>query len=243
MKQTYIIKYIISSLCICILFCATTQAQSDSIVIKKTDSIKFKEDYGLRLGGDLSKIIRTFIDDDYKGYEINADYRITKKLYIAGELGTEEKQSTNNYLNAISQGSYFKVGVDYNFYENWFGMENMIYGGFRIGSSTFSQTLNSYGVYSQDPYWSPQFTSVDSEKFSGLSALWGEFVFGFKVEVLSNLYLGLNAQFKYMMSQDQPENFENLFIPGFQKTYDSGGFGFSYGYSVSYLIPFYKKAK
>ncbi|HAB27539.1 MAG TPA: hypothetical protein DCE27_07155, partial [Xanthomarina gelatinilytica] len=77
----------------------------------------------------------------------------------------------------------------------------------------------------------------------GLSALWGEFIVGLKVEVLNNLYLGLNAQFKYLISQDQPDNFENLYIPGFQKTYDSGGFGFGYGYSISYLIPFYKKNK
>lgn len=243
MKQTYIIKYTISTLFICLFFCATTQAQNDTLAIKKADSIKFKENYGLRLGGDLGKILRTLIDDEYKGFEINGDYRITKKWYIAGEIGVEEKLTINDYINNTTQGSYFKAGVDYNAYENWYGMENMIYGGFRVGVSTFSQTLNSYGVYSQDQYWTPQFTSNEGEKFSGLSAIWGEVILGFKVEVLNNLYLGLNAQFKYMMSDDQPENFENVYVPGFQKTYDSGGFGFGYGYTISYLIPFYKKDK
>jgi hypothetical protein len=98
-------------------------------------------------------------------------------------------------------------------------------------------------VYSQNQYWTPQFSSDESVKYSGLSAIWGEFIIGIKVEVLTNLYLGLNAQFRYMINQDQPENFENLYIPGFQKTYDSGGFGFGYGYTISYLIPFYKKDK
>ncbi|HLV69153.1 MAG TPA: DUF6048 family protein [Xanthomarina sp.] len=243
MKMTSTIKYIINPLVVLFFFCATSQAQSDSIDNTKTDSIKYKESYGLRLGGDLSKLIRSFIDDEYKGFEINGDYRLTKKWYVAGEIGVEEKETENDYLNATTQGSYFKVGVDYNAYDNWNGMENMIYGGFRVGASTFSQTLNSYGIYAQDQYWTPQLTSDEGQKFSGLSALWGEFIVGLKVEVLNNLYLGLNAQFKYLINQDQPDNFENLYIPGFQKTYDSGGFGFGYGYSISYLIPFYKKNK
>ncbi|HAI19504.1 MAG: hypothetical protein CMP05_12985 [Xanthomarina sp.] len=243
MKMTFTIKYIINPFIAILFFCTIGQAQNDSIVSTKTDSLKYKESYGLRLGGDLGKLIRSFIDDEYKGFEINADFRLTKKWYVAGEIGVEEKDTDNDYLNATTQGSYFKAGVDYNAYENWYGMENMIYGGFRVGASTFSQTLNSYGVYAQDQYWSPQLTSNESQKFSGLSALWGEFIVGLKVEVLNNLYLGLNAQFKYLISQDQPDNFENLYIPGFQKTYDSGGFGFGYGYSISYLIPFYKKNK
>lgn len=243
MNLTYIIKYITNLSFIFLFFCGTIQAQNDSIISTITDSIKQKENYGLRLGGDLSKLIRSFIDDEYKGFEINADFRLTKKWYIAGEIGVEEKDTNTDYINATTQGSYFKAGVDYNAYENWYGMENMFYGGFRVGASTFSQTLNSYGVYAQDQYWTPQFTSTEGQKFSGLSALWGEFIVGIKVEVLNNLYLGLNAQFKYLMSQDQPDNFENIYIPGFQKTYDSGGFGFSYGYTISYLIPFYKREK
>ncbi|MFL0354526.1 DUF6048 family protein [Xanthomarina sp. GH4-25] len=241
--MTYIIKYFTNPFFILLLFCATTQAQNDSIISTKTDSIKHKENYGLRLGGDLSKIIKSLIDDEYKGFEINADFRLTRKWYLAGEFGAEEKNTINDYINVTTTGSYFKAGVDYNAYENWYGMENMIYGGFRVGASTFSQTLNSYGVYSQDQYWTPQFMSNEGEKFSGLSAIWGEFIIGLKVEVLNNLYLGLNAQFKYMMSQDEPENFENVYVPGFHKTYDSGGFGFGYGYSISYLIPLYKKGK
>ena len=241
MKQTYIIKYIINSLFICLFFCVSTQAQNDSLVVKQTDSVIYKEKYGLRLGGDLSKVLQSFVDDSYKGFEINGDYRFTRRWYVAGEIGSEEKTTVNDFLDVISQGTYFKVGADYNAYDNWKGMENMIYAGFRVGTSKFSQTLNSYGVYSKDPYWLPQFSSNEPEKFSDLSAVWGEFIVGLKVEVLNNLYLGLNAQFKYIISQDQPENFENVYIPGYQKTYDSGNFGFGYGYSISYLIPFYKK--
>ena len=59
---------------------------------KKTDTIVPKtQRYGLRLGVDLSKIARTFYEKDYKGLEIVGDYRLTKRIYIAGEIGNENK--------------------------------------------------------------------------------------------------------------------------------------------------------
>nr|WP_313791348.1 DUF6048 family protein [Lacinutrix neustonica] len=128
-------------------------------------------------------------------------------------------------------------------YTNWLGMENMIYSGFRGGISTFSQTRNSYTVYVEDQYWAPQFTNTESKEFSGLSALWVEFVIGIKAEVLNNLFVGLNAQLKGLISDDHPENFDNLYIPGFNKTYDSSKFGAGYSYTISYLIPIFKKNK
>lgn len=251
MNSNNILKYIINSVIVLLGFSGQLFAQTDSLAISTTDSIKttvkdsikIKQKYGLRVGIDLSKPIRSLFEDDYKGLELVADYRLSKFWYIAGSLGVEEITLSNDFYNATTQGSYFKAGVDYNAYRNWLDMENLIYGGLRVGVSTFSQTLNSYAVYSENQYWQPQFSSDDSTKFDGLSALWAELVVGIKAEVLNNLFLGVHVEFKGMLSQDQPDNFENLYVPGFYKTYDSGGFGFGYGYSISYLIPLYKKDK
>ena len=241
----HISDYSIKTLLLCLFLSVVSYAQNDSIseVTQTVDTLKIKQKYGIRIGGDLSKLVRSFIDDDYKGFEVNGDYRLTKKWYLAGEIGVEEKTTNAEFINATTQGTYFKVGADYNAYENWYGMENMIYGGLRVGASTFSQTLNSYGVYSDNQYWTPQFSTSESIEYSGLSAIWAEVITGIKVEVLNNLYLGANIQFKYIVTQDQPDNFENLYIPGYNKTYDSGNFGFGYGYNISYLIPLYKKDK
>ncbi len=212
--------------------------------IKKfEDSINKNEKYGLRIGGDASKLIRSFLDDDYKGFEINGDFRFTKKWYLAAEFGIEEKRTTTDYIDATATGTYIKLGADYNAYQNWYGMSNLLYGGFRVAASNFSQKLDGYGVYSQNQYWAPQFTSTESREYSGLNAVWAEFIVGLKVEVLNNLFLGVNAQFKYIVTQSEPDNFENLYIPGYNKTYDSGSFGFGYGYNISYLIPIFKKGK
>ncbi|WP_397362942.1 DUF6048 family protein [Olleya sp. R77988] len=237
MKQLHTISFIISLF----LCCGVSLQAQDTDNQVKNDTIKLR--YGLRLGTDASKLIRTVFDEDYSGFEINADYRLTKNWFIAGEIGTEEKTSSSDFISVTANGSYFKAGVDYNMYDNWYGLDNMIYSGFRIGASTFSQTRNNYTVYNTNQYWQPQFSSVESEKFSGLSAIWFEVIIGIKAEVLKNLYIGVNAQLKGMITQDQPLNFENLYVPGFYKTFDSGRIGVGYGYNVSYLIPIFKKAK
>ncbi|WP_188654360.1 DUF6048 family protein [Yeosuana aromativorans] len=242
MRQQHISSYFIS-LIMLLVFGMSVHAQNDSIISAVNDSTTIKLKYGLRIGGDVGKLIRSFTDNNYSGFEVNGDYRIKNNLYIAGELGIEDKHTTTNYLDVTSKGSYIKAGVDYNMYRNWLDMDNMIFAGFRIGASTFSQTLNSYSVYSTDQYWQPQFSTTDSQNFSGLTAIWAELILGIKVELFNNLYLGLNAQLKGLVNETKPTNFQNIYIPGFHKTYDSSKVGVGYGYTISYLIPLYKKNK
>ncbi|MBJ7881068.1 hypothetical protein JEM65_10480 [Gelidibacter salicanalis] len=234
------ISTFITSLIILMVLPLTSFAQEEQ---NTNDTIVVKQKYGLRLGGDIGKLARSFIDEDYTGFEISGDYRLTQNLYLAGELGSEENTIKNEYLNVTGKGSYFKAGIDYNLYRNWLDMENLIYTGLRVGASTFSQSLNSYTVYTTDQYYDTPFTSSDLQEYKGLSAIWVEAVIGVKAELLTNLFVGVNAQVKGMVTQDQPTNFENLYVPGFNRTFDSGRFGFGFGYNVSYLIPIYKKNK
>lgn len=240
MKMRSMLKYFIS-LVGCTMMCMNLHAQQDSI--PAIDSLVIKKKYGIRLGVDLSKIARGFLESDYSGFELNGDYRITNKLYIAGEIGTEEQASTTDYLNSTAKGSYLKIGSDYNMHNNWGDLENLVYFGFRFGASSFDQTLNSYTIYDTNNTTWGQTIIEDSETFSGLSSSWVELMFGFKAEILTNLFVGINLQLKRRLSESKPENFENIYIPGFGRTFDSGKFGMGFGYNISYLVPFYKKAK
>jgi hypothetical protein len=242
MKQQRTLTYIISSVFM-LLFCVLVSAQNESTVTTQQDSVVIKEKYGLRVGGDIGKLIRSFTDDDYSGFEIMADFRLKKKLYIAGEIGFEDKNTVNDYLDITTKGSYLKGGIDYNSYQNWLNMDNMIYFGFRVGASSFSHDLNGFSVYSTNQYWEPQFSSQDTQGFKGLTAFWAEIILGMKVELFNNLYLGLNVQLKILASETAPNNFENVYIPGFGKTYDSSSIGAGYSYFLSYRIPLYKKDK
>lgn len=210
---------------------------------KSTDSISgaYVQRYGLRIGADLSKPIRTLLDNNYNGFELVGDYRFHKRFYIAGEIGTEKKTTADDVLNFDSSGSYIKLGVDYNAYDNWAGMENSIYIGLRYGFSTFKHTLNAYNIYNTDQYWNEQLLLNGPIEFSGLSAHWVEFQLGIKAEVFKNVYVGLNGQIKRLMTEKAPDNFANLYIPGFNKTTEDSSFGVGYGYTISYLIPIYKK--
>lgn len=206
----------------------------------KTDSIPPKiEKYGVRFGADISKLIQSFYDKNYTGIEFVGDYRLTKNYYLAGELGNENTTVEDNRLSFTTQGTYLKVGFDYNSYENWLDMRNMLYIGMRYGASTFSQTLNSYNIYNTSNYFPEAPTVISGEKFNGLTSQWIEVVFGLKAEVLKNIYLGFSVRMNRLLTNTKPDNFDNLYIPGFNRTYN-GDFGIGFNYSVSYFLPLYK---
>lgn len=204
-----------------------------------TTKVVYPQRYGLRVGVDLHRLSKSFYDDDYKGLEIVGDYRLSRKFYVAGELGNENKTVDDDRFNFTTKGTYFKVGFDYNAYENWLDMENMLYAGMRVGVSSFSQTLNHYTIYEPTNYYGEN-TINSGEKFNGLNASWIEVIGGVKAELFSNLYLGFSVRLNYLISEKEPNNFANLYIPGFNRTYE-GKFGAGFNYTLSYFIPIYKK--
>ncbi|MBC7607295.1 MAG: hypothetical protein H7199_10145 [Burkholderiales bacterium] len=232
MKHTS--KYRISI--ILVLFSFLMQGQE-----KKTDTtIVTTSRYGLRIGIDLFKPSRSFYEKDYKGLEIVGDYRLTKKYFLAGELGNENKTVDGDRVNFTTKGTYFKAGFDYNLYENWLNMENLVFLGLRYGVSTFSQTLNSYSNYNRYDYFNETNTIISGQKFTGLSAQWLEVVVGVNAKVFNNFYVGFSFRANKLVSNKKPANFDNLYIPGFNRTYD-GDFGVGFNYTVSYFLPIYKK--
>jgi len=235
MNLTHISIFIISFLGFSL---GSLQAQNSA----SKDSIVIKEKFGIRVGADLSKAITSIIDEDYKGFEILGDYRVYKDYYAAAEIGIEEKQYTEPYLDGTANGSYIKIGANYNAYENWLNMQNEIFVGVRYGFASFSQTLNKFAIYTSDSYFPVDIREVNQE-FKSLNASWGEVQAGLKTEVLNNLFLSVHLQLKVMISDKEPDNFDNLYIPGFHRTYGGSAIGVGWGYSLSYLIPVVKKAK
>lgn len=208
---------------------------------KKNDSIPAKTDrYGIRVGVDLYKLTRALYDKNYKGIELVGDYRLTKKYFLAAELGNENKTTDDDRVNFTTKGSYIKAGFDYNAYQNWLDMENIISIGLRYGFSTFNQELNSYRIYNSNPYFGETPVIASGKKFDGLSASWIEVVAGVKAKVFDNVFMGFSLRLNRLVTNKQPENFSNLYIPGFNRTYD-GDFGVGFNYTVTYFVPIYKK--
>ena len=234
MKKVFILKYIISFFTAIIVFPLFSQQENDSTITKSI--------YGLKIGMDLSKQIRMLTEPDYKGLVLMGDYRLMDKLFVAFELGTEDKLIENEVLNFKTKGSFIKIGANYNVYKNLEDLENEIYVGLRLGTSNFDHKLNSFKVYNTNQYWN-QNEIVNYEEFQNLNSTWFELIFGFKAEVINNTYLGISLRLKRLLDQNEPPNFSNLYIPGFNKVLENNNIGVGLTYSLQFRIPIYKKKK
>lgn len=242
MKLKLTCLFITSSLFL--LFPCNSIAQGNSEVEYEQvrDSIFYKDKYGLTVSLDLSRIGQGFWDQNYQGFEIGADYRYSENLYIAGEIGNEKTTFSNDNLQNESNGSYIKLGVNYNVYDNWIGMQNLVYVGFRYGFASYSQNLQSYRIYTTDDYFQPDIRDAD-RAFNNLTANWLEIQAGIRVNIMGGFYLGAHVQLKNMITSTELSNYDNLYVPGFRRTFDNSNIGAGWGYSISYLIPLYSKTK
>ncbi len=232
-------KYFISFLLLFVFVDGFSQDIKSELKETPKDTIVYKSAYGFRLGADISKPIKSMIDGSYSGFEIVGDYRISKRFFIAAEIGYEENTTAEDYTNSTVKGSYARVGFNFNAYENWLDMNNEIIVGYRYGFSLFDQTLNSYTPNVNSLYF-PANTITVPQTASSLNAHWSEFVFGLKAETLNNLFVSFSVSYKILMSVKDPENFKTLYAPGFNRIFETNT-GFGFNYTITYLIPFVNK--
>ena len=205
----------------------------------ENDTIYVKNKYGIRAGIDLSKQIR-MLAEEYSGLSLYGDIKIKERLFIVAELGNDQKTIETENINSKLSGSYIKTGFNYNLYNNLPGLNNEIYVGLRYSQSLFKNELIDYSIYNKDRFWNDQ-RILEYKEFDNLKSSWIEFVVGFNSEIKNNLFMGLSLRLNRMLKQDIPENFTNLFIPGFNKVTENNNFGTGITYSIIYQIPIIKK--
>ena len=231
MKINRMLKYFISV--ICILFMNITHGNVNLV----NDTI---EKFGIRAGIDLNKIIKSPTNNNFNGFSINGDVRIKKSLYVFSEVGSEEIILNSYYLNSNVKGNYLKLGVNFKM-NNDIRTQNIVYSGFNLGFSQFDQRINIYTIYNTNSiYWGESIID-EPINLNDLNALWVELVFGLKTEILNNLFIGFELQLKSVLKQRVRQDVTNLYIPGFNRTYDSSNLGAGFSYSISYLIPVVRK--
>ena len=232
MKKQDILKFFIS-VAIIILFSEKNFSQTEN------DSVVVKNKYGIRIGLDFSKQIR-MLTENYKGLSLYGDVKIKERLFIVSELGSDEKELRTDNLRSKFSGNYIKAGLNYNLYNNLPGLNNEIYVGFRFATSKFKSEISEYIIYNKDHFWSqdPIFDNIINK---GLNANWVELIIGINAELLNNLFMGLSLRLNRMLNQKKPENFTNLYIPGFNKVTENNNFGTGLTYSIIYQIPIIKK--
>ena len=205
--------------------------------------------YGVRVGAYLHRLARTALSEDYSGFELSGDLRLKRTLFLGAELGNEtfaDRETLGDYLlyETTYSGSYLKFGADWLVYQPKTKEKNLVTAGVRYALSTFSSDLGAIHVYDSNrirqPKGFPLFTS-DGPQFDGLNASWIEGVFSFKTGLFNNVYLGASLRLGFLLTENSPDNFDNLWIPGFNKVTDGARFGLNVNYTLSYLIPILKR--
>ena len=239
MKKKQIYLFIISICLSTNMLIGQTESNSNDTLIKKDKLLNINK---IRLGIDLLKPILSSSEGDNLNYEIVGDLQLTENIYLAGEYGLVDKLIEDENINFNSSGSFLRIGFDYNMFENWIGMDNSIYVGLRYGTSSFSSKILDYNVRNKDSYFSNLVTNeFQTIEYSNLSGNWIEILLGIKVETFKNVYLGLSLRLNKLLSDKKPDNFGNLFIPGFNKVTDDNTFGSGFNYTLTYSIPLRKK--
>ena len=234
MKLTHTWVFYISLLS----FCYSVSQENDNITINDSLNLKKEKSINLRVGFDLYRIILSRVSDDFDGFEIVGDLKVSENFFIALELGNLDITKQVEQVNFTTNGNYFKVGFDYNMFENLKGMNNHITLGARIGSSRHDQTLNSYTILDRTRYWTNSDLPITNGFATGerpdLNALWFEVVLNFKVQILKNIYTGISLRLNRLISDKIPSNFDNIYIPGFNKKTQDNVFGAGFNYTLTY---------
>ncbi len=239
MKKKQIYLFIISICLSTNMLIGQTESNSNDTLIKKEKLLNINK---IRFGFDLLKPIASSSEGDNLNYEIVGDLQLTENIYLAGEYGLVDKVIEDENINFNSTGSFLRIGFDYNMFENWIGMDNSIYVGLRYGTSSFSSKILDYNVRNKDSYFSNLVTDeFQTIEYSNLSGNWIEILLGIKVETFKNVYLGLSLRLNKLLSDKKPDNFGNLFIPGFNKVTDENTFGSGFNYTLTYSIPLKKR--
>lgn len=232
MKIKLMLKYFISTLVTLSCIAIETNATVTNDSLKK---------FGIRIGTDLQKIIRSASSQEYNGISLNADIRFKESIFLFSEIGNEKKMVEYSSVDSEISGNYIKLGLQFKLNKDIIGLRNLIYSSFGFGISSFDQTISRYNIYNiYSDLWG-EFTNTDAIILKNLNANWIEIGFGVKTEILNNLFLGIELQLKNLIYQKNKNDIANFYIPGFNRTYESSNFGTGFNYSLTYLIPIIKK--
>ena len=189
-----------------------------------TDSIVHRPFFsGIDLSLDYGKLI-TYPTNFESKLEAGASLRFLQRLAIVGEYGTatlNPQKAFDNVTSYTIKGSYMRAGLDYYLPID---KKNSIYFGLRYGSSAF-EDKGEFVIDSE--FWGNYQDGFGSD---GLSANWGELVFGTETKLaigkpnarfqVKGLLLGWDFRFRILGEFVNREPIRIYAIPGYGRTTD-----------------------
>ena len=205
-----------------LLLCSTfAHAQeSDSV---RADSV-VKHSYiptGIRVGTDLISIFKSQFQNNFNGWEINADVDF-HRYYFAIDYGSWSRTFSSESGNYSNDGTYWRVGADVNFLLKDLD-RNMFFIGARYAQANFSENLHVHAYN--------EFTDTFEDlnyAHSGVNAHWFELTTGLRVKIWKIIWMGYTARFKFALKHDNTENIIPADVPGYGRTNKDSYWGFNY---------------
>ncbi len=191
---------------------------------------------GIRIGVDAFNLALQTVESDRSFWSVEAEVLLGNRLFLAAEYGQASVQRLGLGYNYESEGQFFRLGLDYNFwYRDKKGLGALFTGGIRYGLASFDQSLFFEG---SSTYWESFNGDIQDE---GLRAQWVEAVFSLRGRLFNYLYIGPFLSVMAQLQSPQENLVEVNDIPAFGQ---NQALQIRVGYSVQFLIPFgsaYKK--
>lgn len=201
-------------------------------IAQKTE--KIKKDYkpsAIRIGGNISGLIKNVIDNNFNKIEGQTDIDFHNFFFVV-DFGYEKNLFSSGNYNYENKGNYYRIGVQANI-QPYNLNRNVFFFGLRYARSQFEDNLNFINF--TDKFGNAQFSLSNDN----LKAKWFELNTGLKVKIIKQFYFGYTIHFKFIQSFSGNGELIPKNIPGFGKSDKKSTFGFSY--YISYNIPFRKK--
>nr|WP_321454106.1 DUF6048 family protein [uncultured Carboxylicivirga sp.] len=214
---------------------ASVNAFAQNNANTKDEEKKAPFDPGIAIGLNVGTFITPLFEPERLGMEATGRIKFNRKWFAVGELGYENISFDKETYSYDSDGSFLRLGVDYNIFKvEEIGNNDNIILGLRYGFGVTDYKSDRYTI--NDDYWGDYVGSMGS---GTSTAHWGEFVFGLRSEILKNFYMGWTGRIRTLIAINNTQQLEPYAIPGYGKRDNTPNFSFTY--NLEYYLPLRKK--
>lgn len=187
---------------------------------------------GIKAGMDIGRFSSYLFKPEQTSYAGSIDIGFNNKYYAVFEYGYSEINLEKDTYNYYSNGTFWKVGLDYNMLKKY--PTDFLGVGFRFAQTSFEHFADDITI-SYD-HWGNYTTSTPVVSHN---AIWLEASLGVKGELFKNVYFGWSALIKVRVNGGKDSVFQPYDIPGFGNAANTINLGANY--FIYYQIPFNRK--
>lgn len=183
-----------------------------------------------RVGFDIAKLVFNYLNNNNTAYEIQADYRLRKDVYIAAESGWGTGSINKPELNYTTNSAYLRLGVEKSLLDRINKIDlDIAFFGFRYGLGIGKRSDATFLVPS--PFGAPAERTSPGQNFV---IHWGEMIAGVKTELWNGLYAGWTFRAKFLLNSGVFPELAPSFIAGYGRADKVTSFDFNF--YLSYAI-------